>query len=115
MSAINPMAFCRRLKNIFRLEWIPTTKCCPFEAAITVGLSTLNSNLCQMRELKSDHREKICLVNSSWASDRVDRVGQGISTKVNNFRSSGNTHKVPPAGYCIKTKDLEWIKGFYNT
>ena len=28
--------------------------------------------------------------DSSWANDRVDRVGQGINTKVNNFRSSGN-------------------------
>ena len=31
--------------------------------------------------------------DSSWANDRVDRVGQGINIKVNNFRSSGNTHK----------------------
>ncbi len=28
-----------------------------------------------------------CHSDSWWASDRVDRVGQGINTKVNNFRS----------------------------
>ena len=33
----------------------------------------------------------LTLRDSKWAGDRVDRVGQGINTKVNDFRSSGNT------------------------
>jgi hypothetical protein len=33
----------------------------------------------------------VTVKDSSWASDRVDRVGQGINNKVNIFFSSGNT------------------------
>lgn len=38
--------------------------------------------------------------DSSWASDQVDRVGQGISTKVKNFRSSDNNDRYRKPEFC---------------